>query len=96
MEKDNKGRFVKGPGNTGKPPGAVTKITQEARELFVSILEGEVDYIKDAFQHVRESDPAKYLELYAKYAQYFVPKKVEATVKDERIEVIVPGEEKQD
>jgi hypothetical protein len=61
----------------GRQKGVENKITKEAREIFVQTLEGEVPYIKDAFASVRDSDPAKYLELFAKYAQYFVPKKLQ-------------------
>ncbi len=64
-------------GNKGKPKGAVNKVTQKARELFVNILEGEVDYLKASLEKVRKKDPARYLEIYAKYAQYFVPKQTE-------------------
>jgi hypothetical protein len=68
----------KGYGKTGgKPKGYTSEPVKKATELFVSILEGQVDHIKDAFDDVREKDKAKYLELYAKYAQYFIPRKTE-------------------
>lgn len=70
--------FEKGKQKTGgKQKGYTSEPTKKAAQLFVSILEGEVDFIKDAFQEVRMKDKAKYLELYAKYAQYFIPKKAE-------------------
>lgn len=62
-------------GNSGKPKGATNKITQDARELFLKTLEAQVPNIMEAFQEVREKNPAQYLDLFAKYAQYFVPKK---------------------
>lgn len=62
-------------GNAGKPKGAVNKVTQEARELFLKTLESQVPNIMEAFNEVREKNPATYLDLFAKYAQYFVPKK---------------------
>jgi hypothetical protein len=68
-----KGRFAKG--NKGKPKGAENKIKQEARQLFLDTLEGEVPNIKEAFEFVRRENPEKYLDLFAKYAQYFVAKK---------------------
>lgn len=61
----------------GKPKGHMDEHKKKATELFVAILEGEVDHIKQAFAEVRTNDKAKYLELYAKYAQYFIPKKTE-------------------
>ena len=62
-------------GNAGKPKGAVNKVTQEARELFLQTLEAQVPNIMQAFEDVREKNPVQYLDLFAKYAQYFVPKK---------------------
>ena len=73
MKRDSKGYFAKG--NKGKQKGAVNKITQQAREIFLETLEGQVPHISKAFDDVRMDDPAKFLELFAKYAQYFVPKK---------------------
>lgn len=64
-------------GNPGKPKGAVNKTTQAARELFVSIIEGEQQHIQECFEKVREKDPAKYLEVLSKFYPYFIPKKVE-------------------
>lgn len=78
----------------GRIKGTKDVLVKEARQLFVDILERQVPNIEQALNEVYNKDKAKYLELYAKYAQYFVPKKVENTLKDERIEVIVPGEGK--
>lgn len=72
------GKFHFKEGHKGyKPKGALSRTTIASRELFVKTLEGEVKYIKKAFEDVRKNDPAKYLELFCKYAQFFVPKKVE-------------------
>lgn len=62
-------------GNRGKPKGATNKVTNEARELFLQTLEAQVPNINEAFDKVREKNPVQYLDLFAKYAQYFVPKK---------------------
>jgi hypothetical protein len=67
----------------GRPKGAQDKLTKEAREIFIETLEGQVPNIEDAFDKVLKDSPAKYLELFAKYAQYFVPKKTESEVKGE-------------
>lgn len=87
--RDNKGKFSKG--NEGKPKGANNKITQEARELFVSTLEGQVVNIKKAFEDVLNDDPKAYLDLFAKYAQYFVPKKTatDLTSNGEKIQTTI-------
>ena len=67
----------------GRPKGSENKLQQEARELFIETLEGQVPNIEEAFKEVLEKNPAKYLELFAKYAQYFVPRKSENEVKGE-------------
>jgi hypothetical protein len=67
----------------GRPKGAENKLTSEARELFIETLEGQVPNIEEAFAQVLENNPAKYLELFAKYAQYFVPRKTETDIKAE-------------
>ena len=67
----------------GRPKGAQDKLTKEAREIFIETLEGQVPNIEDAFAKVLKESPGKYLELFAKYAQYFVPKKTETEVKGE-------------
>lgn len=75
-----------------KPKGSVNKVTQTARELFVKTLEGQVPALEQAFKDVLNGqkdesgkwtqlpDSAKYLELMAKYAQYFVPKQLDVSL----------------
>ena len=65
----------------GRPKGSETKLTKEAREIFIETLEGQVPFIEEAFREVKEKNPSKYLELFAKYAQYFVPRKTESESK---------------
>ena len=64
-------------GNSGKPKGAENKTTKAAKELFVSIMEGEVDNIKASLDKIRVKDPGKYLEVLSKFFPYFIPKKLE-------------------
>ena len=77
------GQFKKG--NSGKPKGAEHKTSKEARELFVKTLEGQVENIEEAFDMVRASSPGRYLELFAKYAQYFMPKQLDITSGGQKI-----------
>lgn len=72
----------------GRKKGTSNKVTISARELFVSTLEGEVPNIQDAFEKVKNDDPAMYLNLLAKYAQYFVPKMVDITTRGESTNTI--------
>lgn len=64
-------------GNPGKPKGAENKTTKAAKELFVSIMEGEQEHIKECLDKVRKSDPEKYLSVLSKFYPYFMPKKLE-------------------
>lgn len=64
-------------GNAGKPKGAENKTTKAAKELFVSIMEGQVGHIESSLDEIRVKDPAKYLEVLSKFYPYFIPKKVE-------------------
>jgi len=73
-------------GNTagkGRPKGTPNKVTIEMREMFIQTLEGQVPNIEKAFADVLSKSPEKYLDLFAKYAQYFVPKKTESDIKTE-------------
>ncbi|MEO6901565.1 MAG: hypothetical protein ABI241_00595 [Bacteroidia bacterium] len=74
----------------GRPKDSSNKVTIAARELFVVTLEKESKYIEAAFAKVRDSDPGKYLEIFAKYAQYFVPKKIDLNTDMNIINVIAP------
>lgn len=92
----------------GRGKGNSNKVTKEARELFVMTLEKQVPNIEQAFNDVlfgvksvsgavvKFPDPAKYLELYAKYAQYFVPKQLDVNIGGKVITVVPPDEKKQD
>ncbi len=61
----------------GKPKGVQNKIDVEAKKVFLMTLEKQLPNIESAFDEVFKTDKAKYLELYAKYVQYFIPKKTE-------------------
>ena len=88
--RDSKGRFTKD--NTGRPKGAKDKLTQEAKELFIQTLESQVEHIKDAFDEVRTESAKEYLELFAKYAQYFVPKKTHTEL-DTKDDIVISFKE---
>lgn len=64
-------------GNKGKPKGAVNKATRKAKELFLEIMDGEVDNIKNSLDELRKKDKGRYLEVLSKFFPYFIPKKVE-------------------
>ena len=74
--------FVKGKsGNpSGRPKGSKDKVTTEARELFVKIMDGEVPHIEEALALLRENSSEKYLKALAALFPYFMPKQVETEV----------------
>lgn len=63
----------------GKPKGTLNRTTKEAKELFISIMNGEVDNIKDALSKIRIKDPSRYIDALAKLFQYTMPKQVDIT-----------------
>lgn len=68
------------PGNQyGRPKGSTSKTTKEAKELFVSIMQGEVSKIQEALDKVRKKDPARYLDTLSRLFPYFMPKQVDIT-----------------
>ena len=71
----------------GRPKGAENNITKDSRKLFLETLEGQSEHIAEAFEKVRKESPSKYLDLFAKYAQYFVPKMTENKI-DANVETV--------
>jgi hypothetical protein len=70
----------------GRKKGAENKITADARKVFIDTLEGLAPNVQKAFLDVlngtegKEPNPERFLDLFAKYAQYFVPKKTESDI----------------
>ena len=65
----------------GRQKGTENKVTKDARERFMDIMEGEVDHVKDSLSEVRKEDKATYLKLLAQLFPYFLPKMTEVNVK---------------
>ena len=64
----------------GRPKGVPNKVTDEARSIFVNVMEGEVQNIKDSLQLLREESTEKYLKALSSLFPYFMPKQSEANV----------------
>ncbi len=83
--------MAKGPGKgktnnpNGRPPGIVNRTTKEAKELFVGIINGQVDYIEEALGKVLKENPAKYLEIMSKLYQYVMPRHIDVKSDDKPI-----------
>lgn len=63
----------------GRTAGTPNKTTKEARELFVSIMNGEIENIQEALSKIKAESPAKYVDALAKLFQYTMPKQVDIT-----------------
>jgi hypothetical protein len=64
----------------GRPKGARDKVSTAAREIFVQVMEGEMDNIKDSLQILRESSDEKYLKALSRLMPYFMPKQIEQEI----------------
>lgn len=72
--------FQKGKEKTGgRTKGSGNKLNNEAKNIFVDTLGKHSENIDEAFQKLFEEDKTKFLEVFAKYAQFFTAKKTEAT-----------------
>lgn len=58
----------------GRRKGAANRTTAEAREVFNSILNNELDNITEALAQVRSKDNFKYLDVLSKLLAYYLPK----------------------
>ena len=70
-------------GNThgqGRPKGTSNKVTAASRELFVTVMEGEMGFIKEELALLRESSGEKYLKALSGLLPYFMPKQSETEV----------------
>lgn len=69
----------------GRPKDVPNKINGAARALFLKTIEEQMEHIAPAFEAVRTDNPAEYLKILEKYAQYFIAKKVDITSKDNQL-----------
>lgn len=58
----------------GRPKGAPNKATADVRAAFATLVEGAVPQFKDWLNRVGKEDPARALDLIAKFAEYQIPK----------------------
>jgi hypothetical protein len=72
MEKDNKGRFTKG--NSGRPAGTPNKVTNNIREAFQKLIEGNLDNMTLWLSDVAADDPKSALDIICKLGEYTTPK----------------------
>jgi hypothetical protein len=58
----------------GRPKGVPNAITKTAREIFSAFIEGNALKLQELFDRVAKKSPAKALSIYAKLAEFVIPK----------------------
>lgn len=82
---------MRGPGKgktnnpRGRGKGVPNKTTKEAREMFISIMHGEIENVQDALNRIRTKDPFKYIDALAKLFQYTMPKQIDIKSDGEKL-----------
>jgi hypothetical protein len=76
----NKGQFKPGDPRAGRRTGSANKATSTARTAISAFIEGKAAQVGTLWTQVAEKDPAKALELYAKLAEFILPKLSRSTV----------------
>jgi hypothetical protein len=64
----------------GRPKGAKDKVTTEARQMFLGVMEGELHHVKGQLEALRHESARDYLKALAALLPYFLPKQTEAEV----------------
>lgn len=64
----------------GRPKGKENKVTAASRELFASVMEGEMKFIQQELALLRESSGEKYLKALSGLLPYFMPKQAETEI----------------
>lgn len=66
-------------GEGGRPKGVENKVTQDAKALFMEIMEGQVPKVQQALEEVYKDDKGQFLKYLAALMPYFIPKKTDVT-----------------
>jgi hypothetical protein len=74
---------IKGPG-PGRPSGSANKITQQIKEAFAMLLEGNLDKMSAWLEEIGKEDPMNAMRIMMELSERFVPKlaRTEVTGKD--------------
>jgi len=76
-------RVGQGKPGPGRPKGSANKATSTARNAISSFIEGKADEVQVLWERVAQRDPGKAVELYAKLAEFILPKLARTEVKEE-------------
>jgi hypothetical protein len=70
-------------GEGGKPKGALNRTTKDAQRLFIEIMDGQMDRVRDALANI--TDDERYIYALSKLLQYYLPRKTDVTSDGERL-----------
>jgi hypothetical protein len=82
-ENVNKGQFTAGDPRAGRPKGVPNKATAAVRDAISGFVDGKADQVQELWERVAKRDPAKALEIYAKLAEFVLPKLSRSTIDGE-------------
>lgn len=86
--RDRQGKFIKGsPPGPGRPAGSPEKVTKNAREILVKILDNQMEYVGEALDRLREKDEGEYVNTIARLLNFIIPKKTEQDVNTTNLEL---------
>ena len=74
----------------GRSSGVPNRTTKEAHELFMFIMNRQVENIEDALIKINREDSEKYINALSKLLQYYIPRKTDITSGDEKIQIKLP------
>jgi hypothetical protein len=73
--------WEKGKAKTGgRKKGTKNKSTEKSRQVFIDLMSGQLDNVKEALEEIRTKDKKQYLYILAKYFPYFLPKQTEIDI----------------
>jgi hypothetical protein len=75
IQKDEKGRFVKGSG--GREKGAKNKLTADIKAPLTLLMNKHIVKLDESLDNLEKKDKKAYVEAIIKILPYFVPKKSE-------------------
>lgn len=85
------GRKKGTPKTGGRKPNSPNKTTKEYHELFISIMNRQVDSIEAALEDIKNDDSEKYINALTKLLQYYIPRKTDVTSDNEKIQIELPN-----
>ena len=69
----------------GKVSGTLNKSTEKAKELFITIMSGNVKKFKAALDYLYKKDKIKWLDVVNKFFPYYLPRQTDITSGGESI-----------